>query len=84
MDATPNFKELVIFIIDFIALLVPVIFALTFAFMAWKVIDAWVIHGGEEKSIDAGKQAAIAGVVALVCMIGIWGILQMLKTSLAL
>lgn len=83
MVSTPsNFKELVAFFINFIELLVPLIFALTVLFLAWGVIRAWVINGGEPKSIDEGKKIAIAGVIALVVMIGVWGILEILKNSL--
>ena len=77
-----NFADVVNVFIGFIALLVPVIFALTLLVIIWKVIDAWVIHGGEESKIEDGKQTIIVGIIALVVMSGIWGILAILRSSL--
>ena len=71
-------------IIDFISLLIPIIFALTVLVLSWGIIKAWVIGGGDESSVAEGKQIAIAGVVALVVMIGVWGIVAVLRTSLGL
>lgn len=65
-----------------INLVVPLIFALTLLFITWKVIDAWIIHGGEESKIEEGKHTIIVGVIALVVMSGIWGILSILQYSL--
>ena len=77
-----NFADVVNVFIGFIALLVPLIFALTLLVIIWKVIDAWVIHGGEESKIEDGKQTIIVGIIALVVMSGIWGILAILRSSL--
>lgn len=77
-----NFADLVNVFIGFIALLVPLIFALTLLVIIWKVIDAWVIHGGEESKIEDGKQTIYVGIIALVVMSGIWGILAILGDSL--
>jgi hypothetical protein len=77
-----NFADLVNVFIGFIALLVPLIFALTLLVIIWKVIDAWVIHGGDESKIEDGKQTIYVGIIALVVMSGIWGILAILQNSL--
>ncbi len=77
-----NFADLVNVFIGFIGLLVPLIFALTLLVIIWKVIDAWVIHGGEESKIEDGKQTIYVGIIALVVMSGIWGILAILRSSL--
>ncbi len=77
-----NFSDLVSFFIGIIAQLVPIIFGLTLLLITWRVIDAWIIHGGDDSKIEDGKQTIIVGVIALVVMSGIWGILAILRRSL--
>ena len=77
-----NFKDVVEMFIGLIAMLVPVIFALTFLVIAWGVIKAWIINGGDESSVEEGKKIAIVGTIALVFMFGIWGILSMFQSSI--
>lgn len=77
-----NFSDLVSFFIGIIAQLVPIIFGLTLLLITWRVIDAWIIHGGDDSKIEDGKQTIIVGVIALVVMSGIWGILAILRNSL--
>lgn len=77
-----NFNDLVNFFIDLILLLIPVIFGLTLLVLVWTIIDAWVINAGDEGKVSEGKSRALAGVIALVFMSGIWGILAMLQRSL--
>ncbi|MFT5849805.1 MAG: hypothetical protein ACI9H6_000624 [Patiriisocius sp.] len=79
-----NFADLVGVFINLISLLVPIIFALTFLVLAWGIIKAWIINGGDENSVEEGKKIAVAGIVALVFMFGIWGILQLLQSSFGL
>ena len=81
-NTTPtSFAGLVGFFLGFIQLLVPLIFAATFLVIAWGVIKAWVINGGDPKAAAAGKQIAFVGVIALVFMFGVWGLVYMLQGS---
>lgn len=77
-----NFNDLVNAIINIIMLLVPFIFAITLVVIAWGVFKAWIFNGGDETSVAEGKQLALAGVIALVVMSGLWGILAILQNSL--
>jgi len=77
-----NFAELVGIFTGLIALIVPLVFAITFIVIVWGVTKAWVISGGDENSVNEGKQIALAGVIALVFMFGIWGILNLLQSSI--
>ena len=77
-----NFSDLVGVFLNMISLLIPVIFAITLLYIVWNVIDAWIIHGGDETKIENGRNTALIGVIALVVMSGIWGILNMLRYSL--
>ncbi len=76
-----NFSDLVASFITIISLLIPLIFAITLLVIVWKVIDAWIIHGGDEGKVEDGKHTIIVGIIALVIMSGIWGILSILQSS---
>ncbi len=82
LNNTSTFADVVGVFTGFIALLVPIIFALTFLVIAWGIIKAWVLNAGDEQSVAQGKQIALVGVIALVFMFGIWGILKLLQESL--
>lgn len=77
-----TFAELVGVILNIISLVIPVIFAITLLVIIWRVIDTWIIHGGEPDKIEEGRQTVIIGIVVLVVMSGIWGILALLRSSL--
>lgn len=82
MENIENFSDLVRELIHIITLLIPLIFALTLLFIVWRVVDAWVINGGDEHKVEEGKDTIIVGIIALVVMSGIWGILSILQSSL--
>lgn len=77
-----NFSELVAVFIDLISLAIPLVFSLTLLVIIWKVVDAWVIHGGDTTRINEGKDTILIGVIALVVMSGIWGIVALLRYSI--
>ena len=77
-----TFADVVGLFTGFIALLVPILFSLTFLVIAWGIIKAWVINGGDEAAVAEWKNIALSGVIALVFMFGIWGLLQILQTSI--
>lgn len=82
MNATPtDYKSLVAFFVDLINSAVPVLFTIVFLYFVWKVVDAWVINGGDEKRVEEGKQYVTAAVVTFVIMISVWGIVALVKTS---
>jgi len=77
-----DFNSLVNYIIELISLLIPVIFGLVLVVLIWRLIDAWIINGGEQTRIDEGKRTLTIGVVVLVVLSGVWGILELLRSSL--
>tara|TARA_B100000745_G_scaffold273683_1_gene202198 strand:+ start:2880 stop:3137 length:258 start_codon:yes stop_codon:yes gene_type:complete len=79
MTGPSNFAELVGVVTNYISLLVPIVFALTFLYIAWGIINAWIINGGDEQAVEEGKKIALIGVVALTFMFGIWGVLRILQ-----
>ena len=76
-----DFNSLVNYFIELIGLLVPVIFGLIVVVLVWRLIDAWVINGGDQSKIDEGKRTALIGIVVLVLLSGVWGILELLRSS---
>ena len=82
MGAPQNFAELVNLLIELLQLVVPLIFGLTLLFVAYKIFDAWILGGGDQTKVDEGKQVAFVGVIALIVMSAVWGILELLRSSL--
>lgn len=81
--STPTtFAELVNFFIGVINQLIPLLIALTFLFIIWKLVDTWIIHADDETKRSDGKMIAFVGVVVMFVMVSIWGILSFLQTSL--
>jgi TRAP-type mannitol/chloroaromatic compound transport system permease small subunit len=81
--ATPaTYSDLVTHIIGIINILIPAVFAIVFLYFVWKMIDSWIIHAGDEKSREEGKQYAVAAVIAFVVMVSVWGIVAMIKSSI--
>ena len=84
MLGSRSFKEFVGSLIELIYLFVPLIFAIIFLVIAWRVIDAWIIHGGDETKVKAGKQTAIVGVIVMVVLLSVWGIVELVSSGLGL
>jgi len=83
MSTPPTtFAGLVNEILGLINLIIPLIFAIIFLFLTWKIIDAWIINAGDEKKVEDGKKYALVAVLVTVLMIAAWGIVEMLRSSL--
>lgn len=76
-----DFEDLVEKLLKFIDILVPFLIAITFAVVMWKVIDAWVIHSDDPSKRSDGQMAVVVGVVAVVVMIIVWGIVDLVASS---
>ncbi len=82
MQTTPtSFKGLVEFIIDFINILIPTLFAVLFVYIVWKIVDAWVLNAGNDEKIEEGKRLITVAVLVFVLMISAWGIVALIKQS---
>lgn len=80
--AQTTFSDFVDTILGIIQLLTVAIFGLTFLVLIWAIVRTWIIHGGDEKSIDEGKKIVTVGIIALVIMSGLWGIVSLLRAGL--
>ena len=77
-----NFSELVGMFLGLISILIPVLFGLSLIVFLWGIINAWILGGGDETSVTKGKQLALAGMLGLVVMAGVWGIVALVRGSL--
>lgn len=82
MPKPTTFAELVSGIIGIINVIIPLIFAVVFLIIVWKIIDAWVINGGDERKREEGRQLLGIGVVVFVLMFVSWGVIAMIRTAL--
>ena len=81
MDEATTFSGLVEDIIEIINVVIPGIFAIAFIYMMWKVIDAWVINGGDPAKRQEGKQMLLIAVLMFVLMLTTWGIVALLRNA---
>jgi hypothetical protein len=76
-----TFAELVDLILGLINIIVPLVFAVVFLVIVWKVIDAWVINGGDATKRQEGRQLVLIGTMVFVLMMVTWGIVALLRNS---
>jgi hypothetical protein len=74
-----NFAEVVAWIADFAALIVPLIISLTFVWIIWGMVKSWIIQGGSEEGVQQGKWIIITGIIGLTIMIGMWGLIYLIQ-----
>jgi len=80
--APTDFKSFVGLIVDILATLVVLVFALTFLAFIWGVVKSWIIQGGSAEGVKSGKNVVLIGIITLAIMVAIWGIIAMLQSSL--
>lgn len=80
-DAAPtDFKGLVGEFLKIIGLLIPLLFGLSLLVFLWGLANAWILNGGDETKVETGKKLALAGIIGLVVMSGVWGIVALVRT----
>ncbi len=62
-------------------MLIVALFGVVFVYFVWKMISAWIINAGEDKSREEGKQYAIAAVTVFVIMVSAWAIVNLIRSS---
>ncbi len=82
MTTPTTFKGLVSGLLDLVNIAIPLIFSIVFLYLTWKMFDAWVINGADEKKREEGKQTAIVAVIVFVVMITVWGIVRLIQQSI--
>ncbi|HUY62759.1 MAG TPA: hypothetical protein VMV50_03155 [Candidatus Paceibacterota bacterium] len=64
--------------------IVPLIFGLAFAYFIWGVVKYFFINGGDERSRIEGRQFVLWGVLAMALIFSIWGVLNILLSTLGI
>lgn len=67
---------------SFAALLVPLIIGLTFVYIIWGMTKAWIIDSGNEEGVATGKTIFLTGVIGLTVMVGMWGIVSLVRSAI--
>jgi hypothetical protein len=76
-----TFRELINVFVDIFDVIVPVIFALAFLAFIWGIAQYLLFPGSEEKK-RTGRQIIIWGIVVFFIMVSIWGIVNLLSSSI--
>ncbi len=77
-----TFSELLGVFINIINTAIPVLITITVMYYIWKLVDAWVINGGDESKVEEGKKTALIGVIVLTLMLSVWGVVAFLKIGI--
>lgn len=65
-------------------IVVPVIFVLAFFVFVWGVIKYFLLSGGDESKLNEGKQFILWGIIGLVVLFSVWGLVNLLLSTLGL
>lgn len=63
---------------------VPVIFTLAAFVFVWGVLKYFFWHGGNEEKRAEGRQFVLWGILGMVLMFSVWGVVNMLLSTLGL
>lgn len=82
MTKPTTFAELLGGFMSIINTAIPVLITITVAYFIWKLVDAWILNGGDEARVEEGRRTAVIGVVVLVIMFSVWGIVAFLQKGI--
>jgi hypothetical protein len=77
-----TFAGLVDVIIGIINTIIPLLFAVLFLYLIWRVFESWVLRADDQNAREAGRQYAISAVVVFFFMVSAWGIVRLLQSSI--
>lgn len=63
---------------------IPVIFAFAFAAFIWGVVKFFFLDGGSEEGRAEGKQFVLWGILGMVVLFSVWGLINMLLSTLGI
>ncbi len=63
---------------------VPLIFALAFAFFVWGVMSYFFLHVDDETKRAEGRQFVFWGILGMVVLFSVWGLVNMLLSTLGI
>lgn len=68
---------------DILILTKPLLFGLAFLYFFWGM-GQFILHSGEQKTRDEGKQKMIWGIIALFVMMSILGLISFIGSSIGI
>lgn len=78
-----DFEGLVNSFIDIINFsLFPLLLAIIVIYFTWKMIDTFVINASNEQARSSGKRVIAITLIVMVVMMSIWGIVNILSSSI--
>ena len=84
--AVGNFGQAKTFVTGFIdfmnGTLVPAIFGLAILVFLWGMFNTFILGGDDEEKQTKGKQLMMYSIAGFVLMIGIWGVVNLIASSL--
>lgn len=63
---------------------VPIIFALAFLVFVWGIINYFFLHPGDDTKRTEGKQFVLWGLLGLVVLFSVWGLVNLLLSTLGI
>ncbi len=75
-----SYKDFILTIINLY--IVPLIFALAFAYFLWMSFRFFIVGKGSEEATSQGRQFLVSSIIGFVIMIGVWGIVNLAVHSL--
>ncbi|MBP6869017.1 MAG: hypothetical protein KBC16_02810 [Candidatus Pacebacteria bacterium] len=75
-----SFVQSILDVID--SVVIPVIFAVAFLVFIWGVYRYFIAGAAQEEKRDEGKKFVLWGIIGFVVMISVWGIVNLLVTTL--
>ncbi len=86
--AVGNFGQAKTFVTGFIdfmnGTLVPAIFGLAILVFLWGMFNTFILGGDDEEKQTKGKQLMMYSIAGFVLMIGIWGVVNLVASSLGI
>lgn len=68
----------------FNTIVIPVIFAFAFAAFVYGVVNYFLLHPGDEEKRAEGRQFVMWGVLAMALLFSVWGLVNMLLSTLGI
>lgn len=64
--------------------IVPVIFAASFAVFVWGIVKYFFLHINEENSREEGRNFILWGLIGMVVLFSVWGFVKLLLSTLGI
>lgn len=81
LNKSSNFGDVSDLIVDLFNTIIAFLVTLIVVYFIWTIIQTWIIGGGDPSEVERGKQKFMVGFIVLICVIGLWGIVAMVRTT---